>query len=41
MQKLGDILSERALATFAGRTPELESLLHWARAASGKSRGPL
>ncbi len=28
MQKLGDILSERAVATFAGRGIELEALLH-------------
>ncbi|HEX8029031.1 MAG TPA: winged helix-turn-helix domain-containing protein [Vicinamibacterales bacterium] len=28
MQKLGDIVSERAVATFAGRAVELETLLH-------------
>ena len=28
MQKLGDIVSERALATFAGRAREVEALLH-------------
>ena len=28
MQKLGDIVSERAVATFAGRAVELEALLH-------------
>ena len=28
MQKLGDMVSERAVATFAGRAVELEALLH-------------
>ena len=28
MQKLGDMVSERAVATFAGRAMELDALLH-------------
>ena len=28
MQRLGDIVSERAMATFTGRARELEALLH-------------